>query len=118
MILGTRCLVCGSGSDYCWRTSRRYGRKRCCYPQWLCKPHERWCIAEAATYAALYRLMAGPGWGLLCRYVTLVAEYVPSRRKDTVMTAMYSGFSLGSGWCRITCGGVGLQHFLGQLAAN
>jgi MFS family permease len=42
--------------------------------------------------------------------VTLVAEFVPSRRKSTVMTAMYSGFSLGSGGAGLLAAWM-LQHF-------
>ncbi len=45
--------------------------------------------------------------------VTLVAEYMPERRKGLMITLMYSGFNVGSGLggllspqvcCRITAG--------------
>lgn len=60
---------------------------------------------------AAFRFLAGLGLGAVMPVcVTLVSEFVPSRRKSTAMTAMYSGFSLGSGGAGLLAAWM-LQHY-------
>lgn len=68
-------------------------------------------VAQTPHQLALWRFMAGLGLGAVMPVcITLVAEYVPARCKSTVMTIMYSGFSLGSGGAGIFAAWT-LQHF-------
>ncbi len=44
------------------------------------------------------RFLTGLGLGaVMPNCVTLVAEYMPERRKGVMITLMYSGFNVGSG---------------------
>lgn len=47
---------------------------------------------------ALLRFLTGLGLGaVMPGCVTLVAEYMPERRRGLMITLMYSGFNVGSG---------------------
>lgn len=113
MILGTAMLGVALGAITAGGLADRYGRKKVLLSSMalVSLMSLAGAFAETATYLALYRLMAGLGLGAVMPVcVTLVAEYVPSRRKSTVMTAMYSGFSLGSGGAGLLAAWA-LQHF-------
>lgn len=57
------------------------------------------CIfARTPTEMALLRFIAGLGLGaVMPNCVTLIAEYMPERRKGLMITLMFSGFNIGSG---------------------
>ncbi|WP_368541910.1 MFS transporter [Enterobacter soli] len=55
-------------------------------------------FAQNPTQLALLRFLTGLGLGaVMPNCVTLVAEYMPERRKGLMITLMYSGFNVGSG---------------------
>lgn len=55
-------------------------------------------MAQTPTQLALLRFLTGLGLGaVMPNCVTLVAEYMPERRKGLMITLMYSGFNVGSG---------------------
>jgi AAHS family 4-hydroxybenzoate transporter-like MFS transporter len=54
--------------------------------------------AQNPTQLALLRFLTGLGLGaVMPNCVTLVAEYMPARRRGLMITLMYSGFNVGSG---------------------
>lgn len=60
---------------------------------------------------ALLRFLTGLGLGaVMPNCVTLVAEYMPERRKGLMITLMYSGFNVGSGLGGFIAAGL-LSHY-------
>lgn len=57
------------------------------------------------------RFLTGLGLGaVMPNCVTLVAEYMPERRKGVMITLMYSGFNVGSGLGGFIAAGL-LSHY-------
>ncbi|VTM60320.1 4-hydroxybenzoate transporter [Klebsiella pneumoniae] len=84
-------LVAGPLSD-------RYGRKRILL--WSVALFALFslagAVAQSPTQLALMRFLTGLGLGaVMPNCVTLVAEYMPERRKGVMITLMYSGFNVG-----------------------
>ncbi|HBR1000010.1 TPA: MFS transporter [Klebsiella pneumoniae] len=113
MILGAAMLGVALGAIFAGGFADRYGRKKVLVSSMALVSimSLAGAFAGTATHLALYRFMTGLGLGAVMPVcVTLVAEYMPGRRKSTVMTAMYSGFSLGSGGAGLLAAWV-LQYF-------
>lgn len=68
-------------------------------------------VAQSPTQLALMRFLTGLGLGaVMPNCVTLVAEYMPERRKGVMITLMYSGFNVGSGLGGFIAAGL-LSHY-------
>ncbi len=68
-------------------------------------------MAQSPTQLALMRFLTGLGLGaVMPNCVTLVAEYMPERRKGVMITLMYSGFNVGSGLGGFIAAGL-LSHY-------
>ncbi len=68
-------------------------------------------FAQNPTQLALMRFLTGLGLGaVMPNCVTLVAEYMPERRKGLMITLMYSGFNVGSGLGGFIAAGL-LSHY-------
>ncbi|KOC91016.1 MFS transporter, partial [Winslowiella iniecta] len=86
-------LVAGPYAD-------RFGRKRILLISILCFASFSLLSTFARTpmEMASVRFLAGLGIGaVMPNTVTLVAEYMPERRRSLMITIMYSGFNIGSG---------------------
>ena len=113
MILGSAMLGVAMGAIAAGGLADRYGRKKILLSAMALVSTMSLAGAFSATplQLASFRFLAGLGLGAVMPVcVTLVAEYVPARRKSTVMTAMYSGFSLGSGGAGLLAAWM-LQHY-------
>ncbi|WP_336749706.1 MFS transporter [Pantoea vagans] len=100
MILGAAMFGVALGAIVAGGLADRYGRKKVLLTAMALVSIMSLAGAYSASpvQLATFRFLAGLGLGAVMPVcVTLVAEYVPARRKSTAMTAMYSGFSLGSG---------------------
>lgn len=113
MILGAAMLGVALGAIAAGGLADRYGRKKILLTAMalLSAMSVAGAFSATPTQLAAFRFLAGLGLGAVMPVcVTLVAEFVPARRKSTVMTAMYSGFSLGSGGAGLLAAWM-LQHF-------
>lgn len=67
--------------------------------------------AQSPMQLALLRFLTGLGLGaVMPGCVTLVAEYMPERRRGLMITLMYSGFNVGSGLGGFIAAGL-LSHY-------
>ncbi|MDP1057517.1 MFS transporter, partial [Klebsiella pneumoniae] len=67
--------------------------------------------APSPTQLALMRFLTGLGLGAgRPNCVTLVADYMPERRKGVMITLRYSGFNVGSGLGRLNAARV-VSHY-------
>lgn len=113
MILGSAMLGVALGAIIAGSAADRYGRKKILLIALAVVSSMSVIGAFAPTpqQLAVCRFLAGMGLGAVMPVcVTFVAEYVPSRCKSTAMTAMYSGFSLGSGGAGLLAAWM-MQHF-------
>lgn len=99
-ILGAAMFGVAIGALVAGPLSDRYGRKRILL--WSVALFALFSLAAAAAQSplqmALMRFLTGLGLGaVMPNCVTLVAEYMPERRKGLMITLMYSGFNVGSG---------------------
>ena len=99
-------LVAGPYAD-------RFGRKKILLISIVCFA----VFSLLSTYArtplemAVLRFLTGLGLGaVMPNTVTLVAEYMPERRRSLLITVMYSGFNIGSGVGGFIAAGL-LPHF-------
>lgn len=113
MILGAAMFGVALGAIIAGATADRYGRRKVLLIALVVVS----VMSLAGAYAqtprelSIFRFLAGIGLGAVMPVcVTLVAEYSPTRCKSTVMTVMYSGFSLGSGGAGLLAAWM-LQHF-------
>ncbi|MEA9389765.1 aromatic acid/H+ symport family MFS transporter [Acerihabitans sp. TG2] len=68
-------------------------------------------FASSPPQMALLRFIAGLGLGaVMPNCVTLLAEYIPERRKGLMITLMFSGFNIGSGLGGFIAAGL-LAHY-------
>ena len=99
-ILGAAMFGVAIGALVAGPLSDRYGRKRILL--WSVALFALFslagAVAQSPTQLALMRFLTGLGLGaVMPNCVTLVAEYMPERRKGVMITLMYSGFNVGSG---------------------
>ncbi|WP_067703930.1 MULTISPECIES: aromatic acid/H+ symport family MFS transporter [unclassified Erwinia] len=99
-ILGAAMLGVALGALFVGPWSDRFGRKRVL----LISVAGFACFSLASAFArsplemALLRFITGLGLGaVMPNCVTLVAEYMPERRRGLMISLMYSGFNIGSG---------------------
>ena len=98
-ILGAAMFGVAIGALVAGPLSDRYGRKRILL--WSVALFALFslagAVAQSPTQLALMRFLTGLGLGaVMPNCVTLVAEYMPERRKGVMITLMYSGFNVGS----------------------
>ncbi|HBW1604117.1 TPA: MFS transporter [Klebsiella pneumoniae] len=113
MILGSAMTGVALGALIAGNLADRYGRKKVLLIALALVSvlSLAGAAAQSPQQLALCRFLAGMGLGAVMPVcVTFVAEYVPARCKSTAMTAMYSGFSLGSGGAGLLAAWM-LQHF-------
>jgi len=99
-ILGAAMFGVALGALIAGPLSDRYGRKYTILISVLIFSTFSLACAFAATppQMALLRFIAGLGLGaVMPNCVTLLAEYIPERRKGLMITLMFSGFNIGSG---------------------
>ncbi|MEN3751755.1 MFS transporter [Mangrovibacter sp. SLW1] len=99
-ILGAAMFGVALGALIAGPISDRYGRKRVILLSVLMFSTFSLACAFANTPAhmALLRFIAGLGLGaVMPNCVTLLAEYMPERRKGVMITLMFSGFNIGAG---------------------
>jgi len=99
-ILGAAMFGVAIGALVAGPLSDRYGRKQVLL--WSVALFAIFSLAAALAQSpaqlALIRFLTGLGLGaVMPNCVTLVAEYMPERRKGLMITLMYSGFNVGSG---------------------
>ncbi|SQC19703.1 4-hydroxybenzoate transporter [Klebsiella pneumoniae] len=99
-ILGAAMFGVAIGALVAGPLSDRYGRKRILL--WSVALFALFslagAVAQSPSQLALMRFLTGLGLGaVMPNCVTLVAEYMPERRKGVMITLMYSGFNVGSG---------------------
>lgn len=112
-ILGAAMFGVAIGALVAGPLSDRYGRKRILL--WSVAFFALFSLAAAAAQSplqmALMRFLTGLGLGaVMPNCVTLVAEYMPGRRKGLMITLMYSGFNVGSGLGGFIAAGL-LSHY-------
>ncbi|MGG7983558.1 MFS transporter, partial [Klebsiella aerogenes] len=112
-ILGAAMFGVAVGALVAGPLSDRYGRKRILL--WSVALFALFSLAAAAAQSplqmALMRFLTGLGLGaVMPNCVTLVAEYMPERRKGLMITLMYSGFNVGSGLGGFIAAGL-LSHY-------
>lgn len=112
-ILGAAMFGVAIGALVAGPLSDRYGRKRILL--WSVAFFALFSLAAAAAQSplqmALMRFLTGLGLGaVMPNCVTLVAEYMPERRKGLMITLMYSGFNVGSGLGGFIAAGL-LSHY-------
>ena len=86
-------LLAGSSSDY-------FGRRKVLLASVLFFGVATVLTAYAnnVTEMAIYRFLTGLGLGAaMPNTTTLLSEYIPEQRKGLILTAMFTGFNLGSG---------------------
>lgn len=99
-ILGAAMFGVAIGALIAGPLSDRYGRKKIILLSVLMFSTFSLVCAFATTplQMALWRFIAGLGLGaVMPNCVTLLAEYMPERRKGLMITLMFSGFNIGSG---------------------
>jgi MFS family permease len=106
-ILGAAMFGVAIGALVAGPLSDRYGRKRILL--WSVALFALFslagAVAQSPSQLALMRFLTGLGLGaVMPNCVTLVAEYMPERRKGVMITLMYSGFNVGSGLGFIAAG--------------
>ena len=112
-ILGAAMFGVAIGALVAGPLSDRYGRKRILL--WSVALFALFslagAVAQSPTQLALMRFLTGLGLGaVMPNCVTLVAEYMPERRKGVMITLMYSGFNVGSGLGGFIAAGL-LSHY-------
>lgn len=112
-ILGAAMFGVAIGALVAGPLSDRYGRKRILL--WSVASFAVFSLAAALAQSpsqlALMRFLTGLGLGaVMPNCVTLVAEYMPERRKGLMITLMYSGFNVGSGVGGFIAAGL-LSHY-------
>lgn len=86
-------LVAGSSSDY-------FGRRKVLLASvfFFGVATVLTAYASSVTEMAMYRLLTGLGLGAaMPNATTLLSEYIPEQRRGIILTAMFTGFNLGSG---------------------
>lgn len=99
-ILGAAMFGVAIGALIAGPLSDRYGRKRVILLSVaMFSAFSLACaFASSPLQMALLRFIAGLGLGaVMPNCVTLLAEYMPERRKGVMITLMFSGFNIGSG---------------------
>lgn len=99
-ILGAAMFGVAIGALIAGPLSDRFGRKKIILLSVLMFSVFSLVCAFATTpvQMALMRFVAGLGLGaVMPNCVTLLAEYMPERRKGVMITLMFSGFNIGSG---------------------
>ncbi|HCW97387.1 MAG TPA: aromatic acid/H+ symport family MFS transporter, partial [Pantoea sp.] len=99
-ILGAAMFGVAIGALIAGPLSDRFGRKKIILFSVLMFSVFSLVCAFATTpvQMALMRFVAGLGLGaVMPNCVTLLAEYMPERRKGVMITLMFSGFNIGSG---------------------
>ena len=99
-ILGAAMFGVAIGALIAGPLSDRFGRKKIILLSVLMFSVFSLICAFAATplQMSLLRFIAGLGLGaVMPNCVTLLAEYMPERRKGVMITLMFSGFNIGSG---------------------
>ncbi|HFZ8993032.1 TPA: MFS transporter [Citrobacter freundii] len=112
-ILGAAMFGVALGALIAGPISDRYGRKRVILLSVLIFSAFSLACAFATTpgQMALLRFIAGLGLGaVMPNCVTLLAEYMPERRKGVMITLMFSGFNIGSGLGGFIAAGL-LSHY-------
>ncbi|NIY47462.1 MFS transporter [Cedecea colo] len=112
-ILGAAMFGVAMGALISGPISDRYGRKRVILLSVLTFSAFSLACAFATTpvQMTLLRFMAGLGLGaVMPNCVTLIAEYMPERRKGVMITLMFSGFNIGSGLGGFIAAGL-LAHY-------
>ncbi|WP_226570851.1 MFS transporter [Mangrovibacter yixingensis] len=112
-ILGAAMFGVALGALIAGPISDRYGRKRVILLSVLIFSTFSLACAFANTPAhmALLRFIAGLGLGaVMPNCVTLLAEYMPERRKGVMITLMFSGFNIGAGLGGFIAAGL-LAHY-------
>ncbi|WP_163596824.1 MFS transporter [Klebsiella pneumoniae] len=112
-ILGAAMFGVAIGALVAGPLSDRYGRKRILL--WSVALFALFslagAVAQSPSQLALMRFLTGLGLGaVMPNCVTLVAEYMPERRKGVMITLMYSGFNVGSGLGGFIAAGL-LSHY-------
>lgn len=112
-ILGAAMFGVAVGALVAGPLSDRYGRKRILL--WSVALFALFSLAAAVAQSplqmAMMRFLTGLGLGaVMPNCVTLVAEYMPERRKGLMITLMYSGFNVGSGLGGFIAAGL-LSHY-------
>ena len=112
-ILGAAMFGVAIGALVAGPLSDRYGRKRILL--WSVALFALFslagAVAQSPSQLALLRFLTGLGLGaVMPNCVTLVAEYMPERRKGVMITLMYSGFNVGSGLGGFIAAGL-LSHY-------
>ena len=112
-ILGAAMFGVALGALIAGPMSDRYGRKRVILLSVFVFSAFSLACAYAASplQMALLRFIAGLGLGaVMPNCVTLLAEYMPERRKGIMITLMFSGFNIGSGLGGFIAAGL-LSHY-------
>ena len=112
-ILGAAMFGVAIGALIAGPLSDRFGRKKIILLAVLIFSAFSLICAFAATplQMAMMRFIAGLGLGaVMPNCVTLLAEYMPERRKGVMITLMFSGFNIGSGLGGFIAAGL-LAHY-------
>ncbi|STT82813.1 4-hydroxybenzoate transporter [Klebsiella pneumoniae] len=112
-ILGAAMFGVAIGALVAGPLSDRYGRSEFYSGRWRCLRCSAWpgAVAQSPTQLALMPFSHRPWpWRRNANCVTLVAEYMPERRKGVMITLMYSGFNVGSGLGGFIAAGL-LSHY-------